>query len=224
MRNIRTFENDPVITPLSPIFKYHILETYVEDLNYIKTLEDFILSNELNIIANLPPTGDGNTGLGDSSLTSRFASINFFKCSEFNFLKTMIKEEVKEYLKYIGSPQFDEPLYGQCWANVMRPGEQILKHQHGSSGAHCFLDGNLIVKTSGSHTYYCDRYDTNNKIISENIVGKLTLFPSFIEHGTSKVEDDIRISVAFDIITEKTINFFISNGLEKYDKEHWVEI
>ena len=223
MRNIITCENQPVVTPLSPIFKYHILETYVEDLNYIKTLEDFIISNESDIIANLPPSNDGSTGLGNNSLTSRFASINFFKCSEFDFLKTIIKQEIKEYLKYIGFPEFKERLYGQCWANVMRSGDQITKHQH-SMDSDTFLSGNLTVKTNGSHTYYCNRYNTNDQYVSQNKIGGLTLFPSFIEHGTSKVENDIRISVAFDIITEKTNNFFIGNGLEKYHKEHWVEI
>ena len=223
MRNIITVQNGKVVTPLSPIFKYHILETSIQDLDCIKTIEEFILFNETNIIANLPSSGDGDTGLGNSSLTSRFASINFFKCSEFNFLKVRIKEEIKQYFKYIGLPECKEVLYGQCWANVMRPGEQILKHQHWVD-SNSFLSGNLTVKTSGSHTYYCNRYNTNDQYISENTVGGLTLFPGFVEHGTSKVENDIRISVAFDIITETTNNILIAGGLEQYQKEHWVEI
>jgi hypothetical protein len=223
MRNIITFENKPVITPLSPIFKHHILETSIQDLDYIKTLEDFILSNESDIIAHLPPSNDGGTGLGMESLTSRFASINFFKCSEFNFLRMLIKEEIKEYFKYVGLPECKEVLYGQCWANVMRSGDQITKHQH-SMDSDTFLSGNLTVKTSGSHTYYCNRYNTNDQYVSQNKIGGLTLFPSFIEHGTSKVENDIRISVAFDIITEKSNNIRLSEDLGKYHKEHWVEI
>jgi hypothetical protein len=223
MRNIITIQNEPVVTPLSPVFKYHILETSIQDLESIKAIEEFILCNETNIIANLPATSDGNTGLGDNSLTSRFASINFFKCLEFNFLKLKIKEEIKEYFKYIGLPECKEVLYGQCWANVMRPGEQIFKHQHWTD-SNSFLSGNLTVKTSGSHTYYCNRYDTTSHYISENKVGGLTLFPGFVEHGTSKVETDIRISVAFDIITETTNNILIADGLEQYQKEHWVEI
>ena len=138
-------------------------------------------------------------------------------------LRKIIKEEIKEYFKYVGLPEFKELLYGQCWANVMRPGEQILKHQH-CLGANSFLSGNLTIKTSGSYTYYCNRYDTHDHYISENAVGGLTLFPGFIEHGTSKVENDIRISVAFDISTETIYNILSANGLEQYQKEHWVEI
>jgi hypothetical protein len=223
MRKIITFENEPVITPLSPIFKHCILETTIEDLEYIKKLEEFILFNEPHIIANLPATTDGATGLGNNSLTSRFASINFFKCSEFNYLKQIVKYEIQEYLNYIGFAQFDEPLYGQCWANVMRPGDQILKHQHGN-GSNTFLSGNLIVKTSGSHTCFYNRYNTNDKYISENLVGNLTVFPDFLEHDTSKVETDIRVTIAFDIITEKMTNLISDSKLHEYQKEHWVQI
>jgi hypothetical protein len=217
---ILTFENREIVSPITPIYKYHVLESDDIDVEYMKYLEEYILSVEQDIIKSLPSSGDGYTELGEDSLTSRYASINFFKCEEFSYLKNYVKNLSITFLENIGHKNFNENIYGQCWANVMRPGQQIAQHKH-SYGDRSFISGHVTVKHNGSHTYYHNPYD-NTKYISQNSVGKLTLFPSWLEHGTSKVDDDIRITIAFDLRNQKFHELeAITNTTQS---EHWVQI
>jgi hypothetical protein len=221
--NISTFQNKEPTNPFSPIFKYHILEFESLEYDYIKSLEDFILKIEPEIIEKYSPASDGNTGLGLDSLTSRFSSVNFFKFSEFDYFKIKIKESIKVLLQNIGQEDFNETIYGQCWVNVMRTNQEITKHQHATNN-HSFLSGHLVVKpTIQSYTYYCNRYNTEEKYFSKNTPGKITLFPSWLEHGTSKVQDGVRITVAFDLLTETGYQDLVKNGIDFKD-DHWEKI
>jgi hypothetical protein len=221
--DIITFKNEESITPFSPIFKYHILEFESLEYEYIQSLEDFILKKEPEIIKNFPSSMDGNTGLGPDSLTSRFSSVNFFKFSELDYLKEKIKQSINVFLPNIGINDFNDTVYGQCWANVMRENQEMTKHQH-STNNHSFLSGHLVIKPiPKSYTYYCHRYNTEEKHFSKNIPGKLTLFPSWLEHGTSKVQEGVRITMAFDLLTEKGIENLRVDGIN-FKEEHWVKI
>lgn len=221
---ILTFKSGQPLTPFSPNYEYHIIESEPMENEYMVYLEQFILKMEPEIIRSLPSNlGDGNTYLGQNSLTSRYNAYNFFKCAEFNYLLQNIKELTRTLLDFTGNESFNEPIYGQCWANVMRSGEQIVKHQHCSDST-SFLSGHLTVKPTNSYTYYCNRYDTHDKYVSNNVAGKVTLFPAWVEHGTSKVEEGVRITVAFDLIPETCYNFKIANEHATYVKEHWVKI
>ena len=48
--NIIKFENGEPISPFSAIYKYHIIESDNIDPNYMKFLEEYILSVEQEII------------------------------------------------------------------------------------------------------------------------------------------------------------------------------
>jgi hypothetical protein len=196
--DIITFKNEEFITPFSPIFKYHILEFESLEYEYIQSLEDFILKKEPEIIKNFPSSMDGNTGLGPDSLTSRFSSVNFFKFSELDYLKEKIKQSINIFLPNIGINDFNDTVYGQCWANVMRENQEMTKHQH-STNNHSFLSGHLVIKPiPKSYTYYCHRYNTEEKHFSKNIPGKLTLFPSWLEHGVNTNNSEERTVISFN--------------------------
>ena len=50
---------------------------------------------------------------------------------------------------------------------------------------------------------------------------KVTLFPNWLEHYTDEYNhDDVRVTVAFDIITEVVYNEDIFNNR----KSHWVQL
>ena len=181
--------------------------------------EKKILKNEKKIIQKYPPTGydgnfnDGSTGLGKNSLTSRYFYFNVMNWWGVSSLKKEIKKCYFDFTKLK-----KQPLYIQCWANVMRKGEKILYHSHRSylnTLKYNAVSGNLFISCdTQTHTYY-----ENFSIANEP--GVLTLFPSFIRHCTDRYDGEKeRISIAFDI---RTKNDWME---DVYDdaKKHWVKI
>ena len=49
----------------------------------------------------------------------------------------------------------------------------------------------------------------------------MTIFPSWLQHDTDRVEDDVeRITIAFDIIDESGYNIDVRDDM----KSHWIEL
>ena len=108
----------------------HNVVIFPTDIN-VKKLAKKILRNESRIIKKYPPKSidlkhyiDGQTGLGYNSLTSRSAHYNILNWWGTRRLRQWIRAGYEEYTECSGA------LYVQCWANVMRKGEQILSHKH----------------------------------------------------------------------------------------------
>ena len=196
---------------LNQTYEYYIYETMIDfDLDFLK---QFILQKENEIIFNYPAHTDGDTGLGNNSLTSRYPYFNLLQYKELNFLKESIKKEHDNFLWELDVK--NENVYVQCWANVMRKGEQIQKHIHGNNNWG-YLGGHICVHTEGTNTYYSNPYNRES-FISKNDNGKLTFFPDYLAHHTDKVKNDLRITVAFDMITEEAWNEDIKEDM----KSHW---
>ena len=53
--------------------------------------------------------------------------------------------------------------------------------------------------------------------INYGIEGKLTFFPDYLAHYTDEVKNDLRITVAFDMITEQAWKEDIKEDM----KSHW---
>ena len=114
-------------------------------------------------------------------------------------LFTVIRTGYLEFLSKLNYPRRKVYIHG--WANVLRDSEWISKHRH--------------ITTEESYLA-CTYYLTTNKtsLYLENpLVGdvinvpteekKLIFFPSWMPHWSDKIEgDSIRISLAFDIVTE----------------------
>jgi len=179
-------------------------------------LKNKILHNEKKIIQKYPPTDyignitDGQTGLGLNSLTSRFFHFNVLKWWGTNSLKYWIK---KSYNLYTQTE--NKSIYVQCWANVMRSGQQIKQHQHSHTYHPYEVSGNLIISSDCSvSTYY------NGQPV-ENQNGTITLFPSNLLHWTDQyVGNDMRVTVAFDI---KNYDMWRESVLNDA-KQHWIKI
>ena len=190
------------------------------DIN-VKKLAKKILRNESRIIKKYPPKSidlkeyiDGHTGLGYNSLTSRSSHYNILDWWGTGRLKEWIRSGYEVYNSIEDAP----PLYVQCWANVMRKGEQILSHKHEAhNNTQCkyHLCGHLSVQVDGStSTYYND-----SPVLNEN--GQMTFFPAFTYHWTDRYENDNeRITIAFDIYNEEYYNQDIHDKF----KYHWVKI
>jgi len=211
---IYQFQNGEIRNEFNPVYNYYIYEI---DLDIdLEKLKNFILKIEPKIKEKYPHSADGYTGLGDS-LTSRFQYYNLLQMQETSFLKEVFRRQHDNFLNDLGY-KIEENYYSQCWANVMRKGEKIKSHVHGLDN-YCYLGGHLCVYSNNTNTYYKSPY-YKNVFSTKNKNGKLTLFPNWLEHYTDEVNDDLRITIAFDIINEESYKKDIFDNM----KNHWEKI
>ena len=213
---IINFQNLNIQNPFNPNFSYHILENKTDFDNIFLT--KFLLNKEEQIKNMYPGTDDGGTNLGKTSVTSRFLYYNLLEFSETIFLKTIIRKNHDAFLRNLNI-SIDKNYYVQCWFNVLRKGEKINRHHHAYDNEG-YLGGHICVNVNKTYTHY--EYPYFGTIFSSlNEPCKITLFPNWLYHYTDKVEEDFnRITIAFDIRTEKS---YINSVLPKM-KKHWVKI
>ena len=207
--------NEPLKNKFNPSFNYFIYENMLE-LNFEKLKHD-ILNLEKDIIEKYPPYNDGNTELGSNSLTSRFIHYNLLQIDETKFLKDIIRKKHDDFSNIL-EYEIGDTYYVQCWANVMRKGEQIKTHSHAKNN-YSYLSGHICVHTENTNTHYIAPYFIN-EFSSKNELGKITLFPSWLRHYTDEVNTDLRITIAFDIIEEESFNKYVFDDM----KNHWEKI
>jgi hypothetical protein len=216
--NILNFVNAEPKTIFAPQWNYVIFEADISKLVDLEKLKKTILEREHEIVKKYKFTSDWGTGLGQDSMTSRSDSYNVITWPEAKDLKDAIRNMYNEFLIGMNQPP-ELDLYIQCWANVMRKGEQIKQHQHWKS-PYTYLGGHVCVQQSNTSTNYVNPY-TNEPYASENSSGKLTLFPNWVEHYTDiHMGDKERITIAFDLITQTVFDedIFIDR------KNHWIKI
>ncbi len=186
----------------------------------VKKIAKKILKNEPRILKKYPGKSidlkydfDGATGLGTNSLTSRASHFNVLNWWGTKVLRRWIRDGYESY-----NDIKDKPLYVQCWANVMRKGEQILSHKHEAldgTSTEEHLSGHLSVQVDGTTSTYYD----GNPILNEN--GLMIFFPAYTYHWTDRYENDgERITIAFDILNKE----FYNNDIFPEYKKHWVKI
>ena len=124
-----------------------------QEVNF-EELAKFILSKEKEIVS-LPVTGDAYTGMREDSTTARFDKYNVFKWEDKNiemlkhFICNFHDDIVGKYFKQ----ELPKELYIQCWANIMRKGDQIKPHLH-DIGPTCYLGGHICVQCDDTSTHY----------------------------------------------------------------------
>jgi|13_taG_2_1085334.scaffolds.fasta_scaffold04063_3 hypothetical protein len=182
-------------------------------------LSSRVLDNEKKILRKYPPTcftkgkvSDGGTGLGINSLTSRFYHFNVLSWFGTKKLKKFIKNGYNRY-----NNVSNQPIFVQCWANVMRKGDKIKSHVHVPypiDPIHS-LSGNLCVKVDGSTNTYYDGTPILNK------TNQMVFFPSSTSHWTDRyMSDSERITIAFDIRSKYWFDF----DLHEDAKKHWIKL
>ena len=202
---ITKMKSDPKRTFFAPEYDYTIFETVNKEINF-EELAKFILSKEKEIVS-LPVTGDAYTGMREDSTTTRFDKYNVFKWKDKNiemlkhFICNFHDDIVGKYFKQ----ELPKELYIQCWANIMRKGDQIKPHLH-NIGPTCYLGGHICVQCDDTSTYYINPINQINDPMtfeSKNRVGKISIFPNNIPHYTDiQKSDKERITIAFDLMIE----------------------
>ena len=215
---IETWNSEKPCNPIAPNWSFNFWNKGIFSEDQCTAIKNTILGKEVDIIKSNPTVNnDGGTGLGPNSLTSRFSAFNIFTWdNEFvSILKSSVNEAVCELLK---NKQFSTKVYGQCWANIMRTGEQIHPHWH-SSYKHSFFGGHVCISTQYTHTYYQNPYNKNDAKAFLNLNGNLTVFENYLVHWTDRVETvEPRITLAFDLLTEQAVEESIE------DTKNFVEL
>ena len=215
MKIIR-FTSGQTYTPFAAAWEYYFCE---DDLSIsLEELKKEILDREKSIIEEHEFEDDWGTKLGANSLTARSNKYNLLNFDSAASLKTAIKRTHDQFVTQLGAPE-PPVIYVQCWANVMRKGDQIAVHSHGKD-PYGYLSGHVCVQVTDTNTNYYNPYG-GDPWKSHNEVGKITLFPNWVKHGTDKVVDDQeRITIAFDIYTEDGYDKSIDDKM----KPHWLKL
>lgn len=128
----------------------------------------------------------------------------------FANLMVFVQASVNEYLKSVHVPAQDVSLrITQSWLNYTKPGEFHHKHVHSNS----FVSGVLYLKAAKERDriyFYREGYQ-HIRLPTDNFnvynspswwlpveTGNLMLFPSSLMHSVETVQDDERISLAFN--------------------------
>lgn len=211
---IRTFYSYEKQTPFAPEWFYFVSNIKIDNVDFNKVAQ-IILDKEKQLLKDIPynPVSvDAYTGLGKDSLTSRWQGFNVFKWEEEEIqkLKTEVYKNYLSFLEQIEVPRRE--VYIQCWANVLRKGQDIKKHLH-STHQYSYLSGHITVQAEDTCTIYVNPYSTvpienaykEHVYHQPNVVGTLSFFPSSIPHLTSIHNGEKeRISIAFDITCVNT--------------------
>lgn len=187
-------------TEFGPNWNIPIYHNVFQEYDVIDTIRNWLIENEQKFL-DLPVHNDGGTGLGDESVTSRFSTYNLFdyieECPSLQHLLDFFRFS---YVDFIDKENgMIRELDFLCWFNIIRPGEEIKIHKHGS-GPDVYISGNLHLDDYDTKTFYLSPYDEQNAHVSHNLKGGLTLFPTYLEHGATKYEGEgLRVSIAFDL-------------------------
>ena len=198
--NIRDYEIK-TYSDLVPNFNYKIYEANISnDFDFVY-LKDYCLKLEQEIISKYPSGLDGNTKLGDKSLTSRYTFYSLFCFDEMKPLAEIVRKHYDAYIFSLGKDK-NHNTYCQSWVNVLRNGEKMATHNHWAYN-YTYLSAHICVAANETNTNYYNPL-SGERYSSSNIPGKLTIFPSWIFHDTSMVIDsDPRITIAMDFYTEQ---------------------
>jgi uncharacterized protein (TIGR02466 family) len=163
--------------------------------------------DEIDFIRNLEQRpNQGNTTSKNNYL---------FREPEMERLGMFVQNCLDEYMKATYAPKHDvRPYITQSWANYTKAGQFHHKHAHPNS----FISGCLYIAAKGDKIYfYRDGYQ-QIKLPTENWnpynseswwyevnEGDVVLFPSSLTHMVQTVDEEERISIAFNTFLKGTI-------------------
>ena len=189
-------------TEYAPIFDIPIGHAKFDE-EKTKIIKSFLLSKEQELIKTLPATHTAGTNLKKDSVTNRFGSYNLFdfipECNELQDLFAFLQYNYIEFVNQDGCKVIDLDIV--CWFNVLRKNEDISLHHHSAGNySEGYLSGNIHLDSYNTITKYLCPYDIQTVYPVKNLIGGLTLFPSWMLHSSDKhLEDKERVSIAFDL-------------------------
>jgi hypothetical protein len=200
------WKSEEPLTPFAPDYEYLATEKKIFSEEECKEWNDYLLVQEPILLNRylISSLGDGGTGLGDNSITSRFPHFNVLSF-DFHLVekyKTAVFNGIRDILRLSGNTNFRETIYANAWFNVLRQGEGMNVHQHGYH-KNTFYGCHLNIASFETHNdYYHPVKFQEQSFHVPNKVGYLTLFPNDIPHSVSINRwPQPRISIAADLFT-----------------------
>jgi hypothetical protein len=185
------------LSPYAPNYKFHLSRSIWDDEKKIDKIKKYLLKKEKEILK-LPYYNDGNTGLGEDAVTSRYSRYNLFdftdECPELKDLWKFIQEHWYERIKRENTDAYKTKIV--CWFNVLRKGEKMEAHSHARRFS-AYLSGNFHLDNYHTSTTY---RHLDNWTALDNVKGGLIMFPSQLLHEVNVYNDQYpRVSIAFDL-------------------------
>ncbi len=196
-----------------------------------KGLTRIILENERKIVSQGKPTTVAGIKTGLTAYWLEYNVLNW-AYPEIDKFRQLILSGLQEYFRLIGDPEDPGmKICGiSCWANVLRYGEALDVHHHdpafvsahytvqsgreneskdletpnGSYGGETvyFRPGFMDRSHGGEAAGFTSPWDSNWRIVTEPVEGKLFFFPSYIRHEVRpNFGSKERISIALDVFT-----------------------
>lgn len=216
-------------TPFSPTYNYFIFENNIDNQIDIKQILNVMFDREKELINfDYSPTNDVLFEEKNLPIRYKFFNKKIFDLECVQTLIYALKNNIQTYSKSLHQ-SVPEKLWIQIWCNILRKNQLIELHQHDAS-ENSYISGNLCLQSNNTKTHFLNpqSYFNTNKpeYSSVNEKGKLTLFPSTLPHGTDKVQnDEPRVTIAFDILTEKNIKTITWRDNKNYFfKENVIEL
>lgn len=185
-------------TEFAPSWNIPLWLTNWTDLDHVDNICNWIKDNEKTIL-DYDYTNTGGTGLTENHITTRFGKYNLLG-QDGNGFGELMKFLRFSYLEYVQQQQLElKDLQIICWANILREGEGMDSHAHGSQ-PDSYLSGNMHLDDYHTNTVYHSNFDPASKIALPNKKGGCVIFPSCTPHYVEPhTRDDVRVSIAFDL-------------------------
>jgi uncharacterized protein (TIGR02466 family) len=152
--------------------------------------------------------------LSDASFKKNL--ISEYKLVEF---ENELTNQIHNYIRMLGSMGMTVPKFkiATSWMTLTGKGKRAHKHSHGPADiAGCYYfqttgdDGDFYIESPNDRMLARSRlfYDwSNDKVFYKPEVGKLLLFPGWVEHGImTNNTDSERVSVSFNVYLERYDN------------------
>ena len=182
-------------TPFAPTFD---LPVWLDDIpmDIVEDVTDAIEENNLGLYQKV------------------WKDYNIFKWdySVFDKLRSNIHKIYTDYMNALELPV--EEIFIRGWAVALEPGEDVPRHCH-AYHENTYLSGNISLVCKDTVTHYLIPHLSSyyGSWKAQNLPGRLTLFPSWVEHYVEPVEEK-RYSMGFDLFNETTMNYVSDNRIE----------
>ena len=159
---------------------------------------------------------EGLEDLLASKLPMEWTTYNIFDWDE-DIIKNLVNKIYLSYTEYINELSYEvipkDKLWIRGWGVRIDPDNYLNHHAH-SFHENTYLSGNLSISNLETTTDYffpyLGWYFGYWKV--KNVPGKMTLFPSWLEHKVDKnTTGQIRFSLGFDMFTEQSISYVRNN-------------
>jgi hypothetical protein len=191
-------------TPFAPVFDVPI---WIDDINkkFIDQLLQIVKENDLGMYKDL------------------WESYNIFKW-EYPVLKALRASILYSYNNYMDALELPkengDSLWIRGWAVSLKPGQGVDRHCH-SYHENTYLSGNLMLSDNQTTTDYLIPHLSPyyGPWRCKNIPGRMTIFPSWVEHSVSSVSEQ-RYSIGYDLFDFHTMEYVSKNKIagDKYQE------